>query len=235
MNGRGGHRDAAERPPHHTGIREWIIAGATGLVLALAAGLLLRAFVIGAVRVPSRSMAATVQPGDHVLVSKLVAHRSFSLPLPFCDEPLRLHLPLLRPIRRGDVVVAVPPSPGIPAEPRGTIFVLKRCAGVPGDTLVFSGEHLTVNGRRLILPATAMQSRIPAWLPVAGRPDTVIVPPGAYFLLGDNPRESVDSRTWGPVPAASITGIATIVYWSTVRTPDGGLSVRWDRIGTVIR
>ena len=39
-------------------------------------------------------------------------------------------------------------------------------------------------------------------------PTAVTVPPGDYYLLGDNRADSDDSRFWGPVPAAWIVGTA---------------------------
>ena len=43
------------------------------------------------------------------------------------------------------------------------------------------------------------------------RPYTV--PPGHYFMMGDNRIDSDDSRVWGPVPARDLIGKAFFVYW----------------------
>lgn len=51
-----------------------------------------------------------------------------------------------------------------------------------------------------------------------------------YFVVGDNAGNSYDSRHWGFVPAESVIGRATMIYWS--KDENG---IRWNRIGTIIR
>jgi len=221
----------------HPKLREWLVAGIIGIILAVIAGTALRTFVLGAVVVPSRSMSDTVVPGDRVMVSKLVVPRTVSFSLPFTDVSFNVTVPPLRSIRIGDVLVARPPEcAGVRTEER-TAYILKRCAGMPGDTLVFDRATFTVNGLHFRLPPHAVQASSPRVYLEEGASDTVIIPQDAYFLLGDNPGESMDSRVWGPVPASSIVGVAAMVYWSVepeARGVNGG-SIRWDRIGMVIR
>ncbi|HLG12976.1 MAG TPA: signal peptidase I [Blastocatellia bacterium] len=50
-----------------------------------------------------------------------------------------------------------------------------------------------------------------------------------YFCLGDNRDNSLDSRFWGTVPWASITGRAIRIYWSAEPDAQGG-KTRWERI-----
>ncbi|MCC6396260.1 MAG: signal peptidase I [Bacteroidetes bacterium] len=222
--------------------RNWFTAAMLGFVLAIIAGLLLRTYVVGAVHVPSRSMERTVLPGDFVLVNKLVASRPLLVQIPFAPPyPLLVKIPGLRPLRVGDVLVIRPPSSLFRTRPGSSVYILKRCVGTPGDTLVFDRSVLTVNGRRVLFPETAEQRRMPRTLVETEAPVKVIVGPDTYYLLGDNPGESVDSRTWGPVPAASIVGSAAAIYWSvetddTKRASDSWFhSVRWDRIGRLVR
>jgi len=220
----------------------WYSAALLGICLAAAVGLVLRTFVVSAVRVPSRSMEDTILPGDYILVNRLVAPRRFLLQIPFAASPPRVvEIPPIRPIRLGDVLVIHPPA-GLAQEVfPANAFLLKRCVGTPGDTLVFRGSTLMVNGRVVSFPPTAVQSRTPAAFTESHAPVILVVPPETYFLMGDNPANSEDSRVWGPVSYRSIIGAAAIVYWSvtpasrTGPSGTGGSSVRWDRLGVLIR
>ena len=57
----------------------------------------------------------------------------------------------------------------------------------------------------------------------------LIVPPGRYFMMGDNRDDSDDSRTWGTTPLSSFIGKAEMVFfsWNPLLK-----RVRWQRIGT---
>jgi signal peptidase I len=106
--------------------REYAEAVAAAVLLALA----VRAFALESYRIPSGSMAPTLQAGDHVLVSKL----AYGVRLPFAGVRL-----LGRAPRRGDVVVFE--SPREPGED-----VVKRVVGVPGDVVELREQILYVNG-----------------------------------------------------------------------------------------
>ncbi len=73
------------------------------------------------------------------------------------------------------------------------------------------------------------------------RSDCYVVSRNYYFMLGDNRDNSLDSRYWGFVPSDNIVGEALLVYWSwNTDSADGTVtagagSIRWNRIGTLIR
>ncbi len=71
--------------------------------------------------------------------------------------------------------------------------------------------------------------------------DSYTVERDYFFMLGDNRDNSLDSRFWGFVPSDNIIGKAMFVYWSWEQNIpeyhfiDKLSSVRWNRIGTIIR
>jgi len=84
----------------------------------------------------------------------------------------------------------------------GQLF-LKRIVAVGGETLSIKDGEAVVDGEA--------QDEQAFTTPCGGGyecnlPKTIKVPPGHFFVLGDNRGESDDSRYWGPVAAASIIG-----------------------------
>jgi signal peptidase I len=97
---------------------------------------------------------------------------------------------------RGDVVVF--------RQPGGEVAV-KRVIALPGDLVESdAGGRVRVGGRALDEPYAS-----------AGTTGLTpqIVPAGHVFVLGDNRGESVDSRSWGPLPSRMIRGRARVVLW----------------------
>jgi signal peptidase I len=84
-------------------------------------------------------------------------------------------------------------------DPLGEGLIVKRVVAVAGDAIGFEDGVLSRNGRPVTEPYTddVLDG-------VYYGPD--VVPPGMVYLLGDNRRDSVDSRTFGPVPVASVVG-----------------------------
>lgn len=108
--------------------------------------------------------------------------------LPFSHEP-----------RRGDVVVFRHPADGR--------FLVKRIVGLPGDYVEISGTTVRVNGAPLEEPYAANMSD-----ELLHGPE--IVPADAYFVLGDNRSDSVDSRVWGAIAHESLVGRVRAILWS---------------------
>lgn len=85
-------------------------------------------------------------------------------------------------------------------------FILKRIVGLPGDVVGIVSGHLFLNGEFILEPY------LPA--PGAGRGfRPVLVPPGHYFVLGDNRDSSEDSCSWGFLPRERIRGKVGWRYW----------------------
>lgn len=187
------------------------------VTVAIAVGLaiLIQAFIVKPYRIPSPSMVPTLIPGQRVLTNRLSTHPSI-----------------------GDVVVFHPPhgadfaSPVCGNSAQGTGHTqacdqptatesnqtfIKRVVAVGGDRISIADGHVIRNGVRekdsYARPCGTDSScnfRRP-----------ITVPPGDYFMMGDNRGLSDDSRFWGPVPDKWIIGVAFFTYWPP------------DRIGTL--
>jgi signal peptidase I len=155
-------------------------------------------------RVEGPSMEPGLHNGQYLLVNKAVYFRldleRLSRFLPFIDpgdDPQRF---LFNSPKRGDVVVF-----RYPQDPSRDF--IKRVIGVPGDTVAIQSGQVYVNGVALDEPyITNPQANNASMEPR-------VVPPRAYFVLGDNRANSSDSRSWGFVPEENIIGKAMFSYW----------------------
>ena len=153
------------------------------VVAALLAALLIKTFLLQAFYIPSDSMNPTLVQRDRVLVNKLSYH--------FHD------------VHRGDVVVFTRP----PGENDPKIKdLIKRVIGLPGDTIEGRDGQILVDGRTLKESYVAKNS------PMSDFPARK-VPPGHYFVMGDNRGNSKDSRVFGPIAKSLIVGRAFIRVW----------------------
>jgi signal peptidase I len=75
---------------------------------------------------------------------------------------------------------------------------VKRVVALAGDDVAIGPRSVTVNGRRIAVAGAPS--------PYARGPRTERVPPGHVFLLGDNARHSIDSRSFGAVPERELVG-----------------------------
>lgn len=190
-------------------------------------------FVVQAFKIPTGSMKNTLLIGDHLLVNKF----EFAYP----PGPLA-HLLPYRKIHRDDVVVFKFPGDSEDAQEPGEHFV-KRVIGVPGDRIRVVNRKVFVNGTAVSEPFVRnidpdmlrpgddfppvtwgeMQGATPTWRAEFQnyvQNGQIVVPPGNYFVMGDNREESWDSRFWGFVPRKLISGRPLLIYWS-YETPSG--------------
>jgi len=109
---------------------------------------------------------------------------------------------------RGDVIVFIAPPT---ADPTGNSDYVKRIIAIPGDVITINNTTVIVDDVTLQEPYIDPKRQ--------GNPyfnnviHNLVVPPGKYFVLGDNRAGSSDSRDWGLVPRANIIGRAALVYW----------------------
>lgn len=204
------------RKPHAW---DYVLATFQSLVVSLIVALFVVTFVVQAFQIPSASMERTLVVGDYLLVDK--AHYAPAAALPL--------LPY-REVARGDIVVF-----HYPLKPE--MYFVKRVVGVPGDRIRMVDKQLYVNGRPEAADYAVHRDRsrdsyrddFPSLSYVPGNVDRawffglrrqlgltgqVVVPPGHYFVLGDNRDDSQDSRYWGFVPRANVIGRPLLIYWS---------------------
>jgi len=176
-------------------------------VLATFCALAVRLFFVEDFRISSDSMAPNLLPGDLVFVYK----PEFNLRLPFSSlELIRFRRP-----RRSEVVAFSLPG-------RGLETFVKRVIGIEGDRVELRKGVLYINGQ--IENEAYRLKRASSYEKDYG---PVEVPAGYFFALGDNRSESIDSRTWGPVPYSCLKGLVKVVWLSLNSTG----RVRNERVG----
>jgi signal peptidase I len=111
-----------------------------------------------------------------------------------------------------------------------TLFV-KRVIGLPGDTISMENYVLRIKPAGDQYEYTEFELAendytpnrpqvSPLWdesIPFSGSMDSIILGHEECFVLSDDRSITNDSRTWGPVPANSITGRALLRYWPVTR------------------
>jgi len=182
----------------NTKVKAVIWDWAESILVAFLLALVIRAFVVQAFKIPTGSMRPTLLEGDIILVNKFI----YGAKIPFTGEK---RLPKIREPKRGDVVVFI-----FPEDPKKDF--IKRLVGLPGDTIEIKSGSIYINDQPLLEPLFSQRYYYNRG--DFGREATrIIVPPGNYFVLGDNSASSQDSRYWGFVPERNILGKAILIYW----------------------
>lgn len=197
----------AERARPRRGVGRLLRELAETVILALLIFLLVRAAVQN-FQVEGSSMEPSLHDGLYLLVNKAlyfeVNLETVHKFLPFIDpgdDPTRY---VLRRPRRGDVIVFRAPDqqPGSPERD-----FIKRIIGEPGETVEVRNGTVFIDGKPLEEP----------YIQEPGGQDfgPETVPPGHYFVLGDNRSNSFDSRSFGMLPRENIIGQAWFSYWKS--------------------
>ncbi|WP_246472925.1 signal peptidase I [Pelagibacterium limicola] len=236
-------------------LRETIVV----IVQALLIALVFRTFAFEPFSIPTASMQSNLLIGDYILASKYsYGYSRYSLP--YTEVPWRGRV-FGREPERGDVAVFRP-------VPQSENYV-KRVVGLPGDRVQVTGGILHINGEpvererlgqgqdrdsnSMTLPVNIYRETLPNGVSYViqeisdnaqfDNTQEYVVPPGHFFMMGDNRDRSLDSRSLshvGFVPFENLLGKAewrffsiedNIPPWQIWRWPG---NVRFDRIFTSI-
>ena len=174
-----------------------IIAVALGLALAI------QWLIVKPYRIPSGSMEPTLHVGQRVLVNRI----GMDFSDPHVGEIAVFHPPVgaqqeeCGPVPHVVKLGAQPCNQPVPKEDTSTNFIKRVVAG-PGDEIYIREGHVFRKAK-----GTANFER------ECNVPTPIVVPPGHWFMMGDNRGESDDSRFWGPVPTGWVIGGAFATYW----------------------
>lgn len=165
----------------------WIKAIAIAVIIAL----LIRNFIFSNYIVRGESMMPTLQDGNRLIVNKL----DYSLGKP----------------HRFDVIVFHATS---------TDDYVKRVIGLPGDTIQYKNDQLYVNGQKV---AESYLKKYKSELPngqnltenfnLKSLTGKSRVPKGKLWVMGDNRRNSEDSRYFGFIDQHKVVGKVSLRYW----------------------
>jgi signal peptidase I len=196
-----------------------VVEYAEAIIIAILIAFFIRTFIVQAFKIPSGSMKPTLLIGDHILVNKFI----YGVKIPFVRKTM---ISIGEP-KRGDVIVFIYP------EDRSKDFI-KRVIGVGGDTIEIRDKKIFLNG----LPyqdahgVYADDFILPGAIQPRDNFGPFNVPKGTVFAMGDNRDQSYDSRFWGVVERKDVLGKAFMLYWSW---NGENRSVRWDRLGNLVR
>jgi signal peptidase I len=117
------------------------------LFWAAVAALILKTFVIEAYTIPTGSMEDTLLPGDFLLVTKFTLGATTPRNIPFTNIALPYYqFPKLKEVKRGDIIVFEYPGDRDELRHEEIMNYIKRCVGLPGDTITIVDKVLYVNG-----------------------------------------------------------------------------------------
>jgi signal peptidase I len=152
------------------------------LFITLLIVLFLKTFVIEAYRIPSGSMENTLLVGDFLFVNKFVYGLRTPRYVPLTNLAIpSIAFPAFKQVRRGDVIVFEFPGDREKLSDPESVNYVKRCIGLPGDTIRMLAERVFVNGRELLLPPHAKV--IEGGYGMGWREETDLFPPGSKFTL----------------------------------------------------
>ena len=171
--------------------RMWKEWGEPFLIAAVIA-IFIRTFLVGPYKIPTGSMRTTLLEGDRIFVDKITYR--------------------FRPPQRGEIIVFK-----YPMDPKKDF--VKRLIAFGGEEVEIRDGTIVVNGLQLKEPpqiANHYYYNRNDWT-YSKEGQKIKIPPGTYFVLGDNSAQSSDSRYWGFVPKTYLIGRAFLIWWPLYR------------------
>ncbi len=248
-----------EAAPEPARVEETPFEAVASICSVLVVGLFILTFIAQNFVIPSGSMENTLLVGDHLVVDRItLAPPAKWMPLVHYREPHHGDIVVF-------IKPSPEPQPDADGKPQ-YFFLVKRLIGLPGDRIHLHNGIVIINGVAQSQPkeggtdpGSAFERdyldefpSIPPALDPSGSateawavdaPNHIVdgdlvVPPGMYFMMGDNRHDSLDSRYWGFVPRQNIVGRPLFNYWSFI-TPDSvyeqtGLGPRLAWMGHVV-
>jgi len=194
----------------------------TSLLCTIIVALFVLTFLAQPMVIPSESMERTLLVGDFLLMNRSVL------------APSGIWQPILpySQVERGEIVTFHSPL-------NSRDFLVKRVIGLPGDHLRIDLGRVLINGQPLNEPYATFEPIVdnpyldhfptqnytdpgvePGWwklLQQSTAGGELVIPPGKYFMLGDNRNHSRDSRYWGFVDRGQIVARPLVIYFSLTR------------------
>ena len=181
-----------QRPRQRKRLRRALAETAVIIVVAVLLAGLVRTFAFQTFWVPSASMTPTLGVYDRILAQKAFF--------------------TWHDVREGDIVVfGHPPLDRCGGAQGGDL--VKRVIALPGQTIYSSGNSIYVNGHLLAEPYLPRYDPLGLQIQGASSQHPYQVPPGEFYVLGDNRAISCDSRYWGPIEGSSIVGKVVLDWW----------------------
>ncbi|MCM3214767.1 signal peptidase I [Niallia taxi] len=160
------------------------------LVIAVVLAVVIRSFLFAPIVVDGESMMPTLHNSDRMIVNKVNYKVS---------EP-----------KRFDIIVF--------HAPEGKDYI-KRVIGLPGDTIEYKDDVLYVNGKAYKEPyldeykKQVTDGPLTESFKLEDKIGQSTVPEGELFVMGDNRRDSKDSRHIGTIPYGKVLGNTSMIYW----------------------
>jgi len=204
--------------PDKQQLKAWIWDWVNTLVFALALALFIRAFFIQVFWIPSGSMIPTLDINDRILVNKL----AYGLPNPLFEsykEKTFLYI-IPNPLYKKPVITSgrqyLIDFKKNPKRFDIAVFrlydaddnrkdLIKRVLGLPGEKLELKRGVVYINGQELKEGHKMNRDNVDF--------GPINIPPGMYFMMGDNRGNSADSRYWGFLPRGQVIGPAIFRIW----------------------